>query len=142
MEWAFWDTSALVPLCVRQQATPLARQLVARHQMVVWWATPVEVRSAFSRLARMHELTAAEFMQAQARLERLRHGWREIQPSDPLRAHAESLLDRHQLRAGNSLQLAAACVWASPQLAGRPFISGDQQLLEAARRMGFRPLEV
>jgi predicted nucleic acid-binding protein len=142
MESAFWDTSALVPLCVSQQATAAASQLAREQEMVVWWATPVEARSAFARLARMQNLTASEFMQAQTRLERLRRAWREIQPTDALRAIAESLLDRYQLCAADSLQLAAACTWALNRPRDRRFISADRQLLEAARQTGFRAIEL
>jgi hypothetical protein len=37
---AFWDTTALVPLCVRQGVTPGAIALYKVHDAVVWWATP------------------------------------------------------------------------------------------------------
>jgi hypothetical protein len=37
---AFWDTSALAPLCVRQGVTPGAIALYKVHDAVVWWATP------------------------------------------------------------------------------------------------------
>ena len=43
---AFWDASALVPLCVRQRMTPQAIALYKTHEAVVWWATPVEIASA------------------------------------------------------------------------------------------------
>jgi predicted nucleic acid-binding protein len=142
VEPAFWDTSALVPLCVNQEGTALARRFAMQHALVVWWATPVETRSAFSRLARMNNLSAAEFIQAQARLHRLRQGWREIQPTESLRAQAESLLDRYHLRAADALQLAAAYTWAMNRPDGRAFISGDKQLLQAARVLGFHVIEL
>jgi predicted nucleic acid-binding protein len=116
--------------------------LAAQHDIVVWWATPVEARSAFSRLARMQSLTASEFIQAQTRLDRLRHAWREIQPTDALRTIAEALLDRFQLRAADSLQLAAACTWAMNRPRDRAFVAADKQLLEAARQTGFRAIEL
>jgi len=37
---AFWDTSALVPLCVRQSITPHMVTLYRSYQAVVWWTTP------------------------------------------------------------------------------------------------------
>jgi predicted nucleic acid-binding protein len=142
VEPAFWDTSALVPLCVNEQGTASASQLVRQYALVVWWATPVEACSAFLRLARMQNLSAAEFIQARARFHRLRQGWREIQPTEGLRAQGESLLDRYQLRAADALQLSAACTWAMNRPDGRVFVSGDKQLLESARMMGFRAIEL
>jgi hypothetical protein len=43
-ESAFWDTSALVPLCCHQSATADARRLARRYgRMVVWWCARVEL---------------------------------------------------------------------------------------------------
>lgn len=139
---AFWDTSALVPLCVQQQPSPAVRQLLEQHEIAVWWATPVEMRSAFERLLRMGQLTGSEHAAAGARLEKLRRGWRELQPSEVLRAHAETFLMTHLLRAADALQLAAAWTWCSGTPQTYVFISGDAQLLEAARQIGFQIVAV
>jgi hypothetical protein len=66
---AFWDTSALVPLCVQQQPSPAVRRLLEQHEIAVWWGTPVEMRSAFERLLRTDQLTAPEHATAGTRLE-------------------------------------------------------------------------
>ena len=142
MTVAFWDTSALVPLCVQQQPSPAVRQLLEQHEIAVWWATPVEMRSAFERLLRMGQLTAPQHAAAGARLERLRRGWRELQPTEALRSQAETLLTHHPLKAADALQLAAAWIWCL----GRPqtctFISGDAQLLDAAWQLRFQIVAV
>jgi predicted nucleic acid-binding protein len=141
MELAFWDSSSLVPLCVQQQASAAVRQLISRYQMVVWWSTAVEMRSAFARLLRMGQLTPAEHAVARECLDQMRHAWRELQPSEPLREQAESLLDRFPLKAADALQLAAALAWCLGRPNQRVFISGDGQLLEAARQLGFHAVE-
>ena len=66
---AFWDTRALVPLCVQQQPSPTVRPLFEQHGIAMWWATPVEMRSAFERLLRMDQLTVQQHAAAGARLE-------------------------------------------------------------------------
>ena len=142
MSPAFWDTSALVPLCVQQQPSPAVRQLLEQHEIAVWWATPVEMRSAFERLLRMGELTIPEHAAAGVRLEKLRRGWRELQPSEALRSQAETLLISYPLRAADALQLAAAWTWCSGHAQTCLFISGDAQLLEAARQVGFQIVDV
>lgn len=139
---AFWDTSALVPLCVQQQPSPAVRQLLAQHQIAVWWATPVEMRSAFERLLRMGHLTIPEHSAAGARLETLRRAWRELQPGEALRAQAETFLTRYPLRAADALQLAAAWTWCSGQPQTCAFISADSHLLEAAQQAGFQIVAV
>ena len=137
MEKAFWDTSSLVPLCVQQPASLAVQELTARYQVVAWWATTVEMRSAFARLLRMGQLTADEYSSALMVLGILRRTWREIQPSYQLREQAEVFVDRFQLRATDALQLAAAGAWCMGRPNGRVFISGDLPLLEAARQFGF-----
>lgn len=141
MKAAFWDTSALVPVCVRQQASPLVHRLLGRYAVVVWWATAVEIRSALERLSRLEQLSANEHAGAGKRLERLRGTWAEIQPETTLRSQAEELLSRFPLRAADALQLAAAMTWAIDRPQGRAFISGDAALLEAAQRLGFEAIE-
>jgi predicted nucleic acid-binding protein len=142
MEPAFWDSSALVPLCVQQQATPIAESMSKKYGMVVWWAAPVEVRSAFARLLRMGQLASSGNVQAQVVLARLRSKWSEISPDPSLRGQAEDLLDRFTLKAADALQLAAGLSWTSGRPRNRAFVSGDAQLLDAARQLGFQALGV
>lgn len=138
MTSAFWDTSALVPLCVRQQPTAAVRGLLEQYEIAVWWATSVEMRSAFERLLRMGQLTQAEHATAGSRLEKLRRGWRELQPTEALRTQAEAFLTSYPLKAADSLQLAAAWTWCSGDVQRCTFITGDAQLLDAARHVGFQ----
>lgn len=142
MDDAFWDASALVPLCVQQRATPVVEALSAQYRMAVWWSTPIEVRSAFARLARMGQLTPNGQVQAQVTLEGLRSVWREVDPSETLREQAERLVDRFPLKAAYAQQLAAAMIWCLGRPKGRALISGDSQLLDAARQLGFHSVEV
>ena len=61
---AFWDASALVPLCVHQSITPRAIALYKSYEAVVWWATPVEIASALARLVRMRRLDSSQWTKA------------------------------------------------------------------------------
>ncbi len=137
MEEAFWDSSALVPICVQQQATPSALGLGARYEMAVWWSAPVEMRAAFARLLRTGQLTPNGHVQAQIALGTLRLTWWEVEPDEPLRQQAEHLVDRFPLKAADAQQLAAALAWCLGKPRNRAFICGDQQLLDAARQLGF-----
>ena len=141
MEDAFWDSSTLVRLCVQRQATPATLALSKQYQMAVWWSAPVEVRGAFARLVRMGQMSPNEHVQAQVRLDRMRSDWQEIYPSEPLREQAERLVDRFPLKAADAQQLAAALTWCIGRPKGRAFISGDSQLLGAARQLGFQAVE-
>jgi len=134
---AFWDTSALVPLCVRMGMTPRAIGLYKLHDVVVWWATPVEMVSALARLVRLKQLDPSDWTRARKLAKRLADSWSVIQPSDALRAKSAQLVDRHDLRAADSFQLAAALEWCEDAPQGRVFLTADRRLREAARSSGF-----
>jgi len=134
---AFWDASALVPLCVRQSITPRAVSLYKSYEAVVWWATPVEIASALARLARMKHLDVKEWARSRRLAEDLAEVWSVIQPSDALRAKAYQLVDRHDLRAADALQLAAALEWCEDVPQGRVFLAADEKLRAAAVLSGF-----
>ena len=135
---AFWDASAVVPLCYSQAATTRGRNLQKElHRIVVWWGTTVEARSAFARLAREKTLTDAQRLAAIRRLDQLRRSWIEIVPSEGLRSLAERLPDQYNLRGGDAIQLAAALVWCRERPRRRPFVCFDERLAEAATASGF-----
>ena len=142
MEPAFWDTSALVPLCVRNHSSARANQLFRRYAPVVWWVTPVEARSAFARELRAGLLTAEDYSHASSNLAALQRKWQEILPTDGLRALAEELLDRYSLSAADALQLAAAYMWSGGHPFDRFLITADKRLLSAAGSIGFRVLSL
>jgi predicted nucleic acid-binding protein len=119
---SFWDASALVPLCVHEITTRQARSQLRKSLPVVWWGSEIEVHSAIARLHRRGTLSDGERRGALARLEVLSHGWREILPGDHVRELAKRLLDAHELRAADSMQLAAALTWCQQRPAGRSFV--------------------
>jgi len=138
----FWDTSALVPLCVRQRITPAAVALYKAHDAVVWWATAVEIASALAGLARMKQITSGDYAKARRLAKSLADSWSVVQPSDALRAKAVQLVERHDLRAADALQLAAALEWCEDAPHGQPFFTADERLRETAEVSGFdvRPI--
>ena len=137
---AFWDSSALVPTCVRQAASPDADAHLRAYAPVVWWAAYVEVRSAIARLLRAGEIDSSAATKARAFLNQLRDSWKVILPADALRDLACGLLDRYPLRAADSLQLAAALTWCNNRPSGRAFLCGDKRLGGAAEAVGFSVL--
>jgi len=137
---AFWDSSALVPVCVDEQASPRARILLRSFDPVVWWASSVEIYGAIYRLHRNQEIREREKQPAIARLRILSLGWREMLPDDHVRDLALDCLGKYSLRAADALQLAAALVWCQQRPARRTFITADHRLAGAARSVGFSVL--
>ena len=91
---AFWDASALVPLCVHESASRKAHAQLRLFLPVVWWGSQIEIHSAIAREHRFGTLTEAETKKALSRLDLLSRGWREILPGDELRDLALLDLDR------------------------------------------------
>jgi uncharacterized protein len=141
IESAFWDTSGIALLCTHEPKTGEARKILARCRSVtMWWASPVEAKSAFMRLFREKVLTSKELGDALTRLARLRRSCGEIQPTEEVRSLAEGLLERCAIRGADALQLAAALVLCQERPRGRLFVSFDERLLEAADFVGFSVL--
>ena len=139
---AFWDSSALVPLCVHESATRQAHSQLRKFLPVVWWGSLVEVHSAIARLHRRGKLSASEKQNGLSQLDLLNRSWREVLPGDHVRDLATRLLDIYDLRAADSLQLAAALTWCQQRPARRDFLSGDERLSKAATVVGFSVLQL
>lgn len=135
----FWDSSGLVPLLVRQPTSERLEGLLRRDPAVVlWWGAAVECASALARLQREGTLARSGLRQAHQVLDHLRARAFEVAPVEDVRARAMRLLSVHQLRAADSLQLAAALLWCRerPQRVG--FVCLDDGLRLAAAGEGFQ----
>lgn len=134
---AFWDTSALVPLCAGHSATPRVVTLYKTYRIVVWWATPVELASALARRARMGLLSSGDWTKARRFASRLHKEWRVIEPSVRLRERAIQLVSKYDLRGADALQLAAGLEWCDEDPNGVTFLTADQRLRQTASQAGF-----
>lgn len=134
----FWDSSALIPLCVEERHSKMVQDLMRDDsELAVWWGTPVECSSSFARIRREGVITPEAEQLLRAMMVRLAEYWTEITPSEEVRMTARRLLLRHPLRAADSLQLAAALVWAGGQPEDLCFVCLDSRLRDAARAEGF-----
>jgi predicted nucleic acid-binding protein len=78
----FWDSSAIIPLCVQDENTAAMREIAMHDDMIVtWWGSVVECRSAFSRLRREAVISMKEEDQLIRLLDMLASSWMEILPS-------------------------------------------------------------
>lgn len=134
----YWDSSALVPLCVDEASSPRMREIYRADPIVVtWWGSEIECVSAFARLEREGAMTAEMVFEAVDRLRSLGAAWHEVQPTQALRDTAVRLLRVHPLRSADSVQLAAAVIAADREPAALEIVSLDARLASAARREGF-----
>ena len=85
----------------------------------------------------MEALTVDGERQARDQVTSFLDSWTEVLPSSSLRRRAMRLIATHDLRAGDSLQLAAALTWAGEDPDGKEFVCLDQRLMLAAGAEGF-----
>ncbi|MBX3291351.1 MAG: type II toxin-antitoxin system VapC family toxin [Acidobacteria bacterium] len=135
-ERAFWDTSAIIPVCCVQAFSPVARSTFRRFpRPALWWGTPVEVRSAFERLKSENALPNEQ--SAIRHWSKFRAKAIEIVPDEAVLSIAETIPETYGLRALDAFQLAAALVWCNEKPRNRPFVCADTRLSEAASDAGF-----
>lgn len=135
---AFWDASAIVPLCVYESDSSRARQIMRKHnKQIVWWGTMAEARSAFARADRKGLLSVKDKEQAIRQLERLSHAWIEIAPDSAVRDLAVQLLDNYPLRTSDALQLGAALISCGNNPRRKVFVCFDDRLATIAEDIGF-----
>lgn len=134
----FWDTSAVVPLLVEQEASQhVTEWAVADDHLVLWTLTPVEVVSAVRRLVRERLLDERAAHLAETRLEELMQAASQIVDVEPVKSLATRLLRVHSLRTFDALQLGAALHWTEGQPQGCIVHTLDSRLALAAQREGF-----
>lgn len=136
----FWDSSAIVPLCVNQPSSEVMRALLQNDpRMAVWWGAPIECWSAFARLRRdgivdLRGEDAARFV-----LRTLQESWVEVHPGEDVRQQAGRLVRVHAIRAPDAFQLAAALVWKGSATSWE-IVALDRRLRDAAILEGLVPL--
>lgn len=135
----FWDSSAVVPLLVRQKASALVDRWIAEDpDLVIWTLTPVEVGSALRRLVREGALPERLALQAEERGDEVTAASHVVIDVEGAKDQARRLLRLHALRAADALQLGAALLWARGSPAGKILHTFDERLATAAAREGFR----
>jgi len=138
----FWDSSAIVPLLVKEETSDFLLDLIqSDRDKVIWWGTETECLSALARREREGGLDRQSVAMAEANLSKILAEAYEIQPNHELRRIARRLLMTHPLRAADALQLASALFFGGTQIPELSFVTLDKNLSAAAGREGL-PLAV
>jgi predicted nucleic acid-binding protein len=134
----FWDSSALVPLLVKEKETRYCLKTLSDDQeMLVWCLSKVEVISALCRRLRDKAFGEEEFQKAKGHLNDLIERAYEVQAIEKVRARALRLLEVHPLRAADACQLAAVLVASQEDPHRLAMVCFDQNLKNAAVKEGF-----
>lgn len=135
---AFWDSSAIVPLCISEDRSQAARRLWRSFpDHFVWRETAVEVESVFARLMREGIFDSLKLGKAQNRFAFIEEEWNLIDQTPRSIELARKFPIRYGLKALDCLQLAAALVWCKEFPKDKNFIAADEKLLKAANSLGF-----
>ena len=137
----FWDSSALLPLVVAEEATPRVLALLDQaEEVVAWTLAPVELFSALARLQREGELSPESFEQSRRSWEEMISGLTLVRDVEAVKLRAIRVLGIHSLKTADALQLASALVACSDLTKNAVFVTLDQRLAGAARREGVQVL--
>jgi hypothetical protein len=139
----FWDSSAILPLIVKESTTQFLLKLKkSDDEMVVWWGTETECLSALARREREGGLDRAAVSLAEGNLAKILSRSYEVQPTTEVRRMARRLLMTHPLRAADALQLASALFFSGIQVPELPFVTLDKNLASAAGKEGFSLISI
>ena len=144
MSCYFLDSTAFVKLFVQEEGTDSIIRLMEAtedNRKLISAGTPLEVYAALKRRERLGGIST-EDSEAARNILRVEAARMVQQPLNPaVLEAARQLLDRHELRSAESLQLGAAVVAREMfQGMGIVFVSVDQRLLEAAKLEHFETL--
>lgn len=135
----FWDSSALVPLVVRQPSSGEVERWIGEDDTIVTWTlTPIEVVSALRRLVREGALAERSAREAEELTALVAGRSHVVADVDRVKTLAVRLLRLHSLRAPDALQLGAALAWSDGNPDSSVLHTFDRRLAEAASREGFR----
>lgn len=129
----FVDASALVKRYVRERHSLAVRRLLGAGPVAVSRLSEVEVPSAFARLHREQRWSARARDRALAAFVTDFGAWHVVELTPAISALARARLVRHDLRAGDAIQLASA-IWLREAI-GESFaslVAFDARVIAAA----------
>jgi uncharacterized protein len=141
----FLDATAFAKLFVQEAGTDAIIRLMEAtedNRKLISAGTPLEIYAALKRRERIGSI-APEDGEAARNILRVEAARMVQQPLNPaVLEAARQILDRHELRSAEALQLGAAVV-AREMFQGMEivFVSADKQLLEAAKEERFETLD-
>jgi predicted nucleic acid-binding protein len=127
----FVDASALVKRYVRERHSMRVRRLIAAGPIAVARLSEVEVPSALARLVREGRLSKRSADRAHVAFVADLANWHIVEMTTSVTALARGLLFRHDLRAGDAIQLASA-VWLRQSVPVTGVLAFDSRVVRAA----------
>lgn len=138
MTLVYFDTSALVKLCVLETGTPLAVALwEGASTLATSRIADLEVRAVLGAGERIGRIDAAPAAKARARWDELWPGLTKVELTPALAEAAGLLADRRPLRAADAIHVASALLFKEAE----PLVAAwDRRVASAARAEGLTVL--
>jgi uncharacterized protein len=137
MDYAYFDTSALIKRYVEEPGRPEVLALLRTNDCVVSAVLPVEIRSALRRRATEQTLDVKRVPAILKRFATDRQFWTVIEVSGEVLAAAETLSAAHPLRALDAIHVASARLFATRIAAPTfTFVSADVRQTTTAAALG------
>jgi uncharacterized protein len=140
--WAYFDSSAVVKVYVRESGRAAVLRLLRRHEVVVSAILPVEIRGALRQRAWENEIEGSRLSAALNQLAADREQWNLLAVSTEILGRAEEIVARYAVRTLDAIHVASAEEFAKRLQVVVPFISADQRQIEAAGAIGLRVQQV
>ncbi len=136
---AFWDSSAIIPLIIKEDRTDQSIALFKKtKKMLVWEFTQTECFSAICKKEKNGDLSDLFLKEALHSMLQLSGLWNEISPLSALtKSLAKRIISAYGLKTLDSLQLATALVACQEDTKRLTFITYDKGLAKAALKEGF-----
>jgi predicted nucleic acid-binding protein len=137
VNWAYFDTSALIKRYVDEPGRREVLRLLREHDCVASAVMTVEVRSALWRCVRDGSIDAARIPQVLRRFAVDCAFWALVEPRRDVLDAAEALVGTHPLRTLDAIHVASAQLFASRIAAPRlVFVSADARQTDVATALG------
>lgn len=136
---AYFDTSAFLPLFIREPGTDRCRKLWdAAERIVVTRLVHVEASAALAQATRMGRLDSVELEDALHRMDAVWHRCHVRELDEQLMLNAGRLAREHSLRGYDAVHCAAAVELRGEESAAA---SGDRSLLQAWSALGVTTMD-
>lgn len=133
---AYWDTSALAKVYVRESGSARAIALHQSHAVISSALLPLELSSLIERQRRDRLIEAGEARRVSALFHTHRRDWTLIAVSADVLERGERLVALSPLRTLDAIHLASALLVASQQPVPLPFVTADRRQADTAGKLG------
>lgn len=137
MNFAYFDTSALIKRYVREPGSARVVSLLRLHDLLSSAITPVEVMSALARRRRDRELSEEAFVATLSRVRNDRARWELVEVGETVLSRAEEIVQGTvPVRALDAIHVASLMAFQTAAGLRIPFVTADGRQRDAGLLLG------